>query len=192
MFEDTKTAGNVIGKIEADKRSEVKEKELLEKINASLAELGSTAKWKGLPDFKEEYASLRDKKITIVDDGYEILQNQLPDLMVATDGKASFVHYKNESIEKLIEQIIAKNADIVLMDYTLSEDVTGTQVIKSLMEAGFTGKIIGYSSSKNSNEALIKSGAIGAVDKSAYNQELYESDSVRLLGELIKNLQEER
>lgn len=165
---------------------------LLNKINATLAELGSTAKWKMLPDFKDEYKSLQDKTITIVDDGDMILQNQMPDLIVATAGKASFVFHKGEPVEKIIDQIKDKNPDIVLMDYSLAKGIEGPQVIELLKKSGFTGKIIGYSSSKDSNEALIKSGAVGAIDKSAYNRERYESDSVRLLGELIKKLEEKQ
>lgn len=35
---------------------------ILDKINTKLLELGSSAKWKRLPEYREEYESLRGKE----------------------------------------------------------------------------------------------------------------------------------
>ena len=167
---------------------ENKDAELLDKINSLLAELGSSAKWVELPDFNPEYSSLQGKSITIVEDSVDILKNQLPDLVVASNGKASFVLNKDEPIGELVKKIVDKNPDIVLMDGTLA-NVKGTYVIEMLKKSGYEGKIIGYSSSEDSNDELIASGAIGAVDKSSYEKKTHDPNSVKLLGELIQALE---
>jgi hypothetical protein len=164
-----------------NKTKEDNNPDLLSKINTTLAKLGSTAKWIKTPEFRAEYKPLQDKKIILVDDSVAVLENQMPKLMVATNGKALFVLYKGEPIEELIKQILSQNADIILMDYTLSEEINGSMAIDLLRQEGFTGKIIGYSSSKDSNMEMVKHGAVGTVDK-------FKMDSVRLLGELIKDL----
>ena len=63
----------------------------LDKINAILKDLGSSAKWKRAPEHIEGAELLREKTIVMVDDEQQVLEAFVPDLVVATDGKAIFI-----------------------------------------------------------------------------------------------------
>ena len=159
---------------------EVQPMTLLEKINKVLAELGSTGKWKRPPEFLEGYEPLKDKIVVMVDDVKTVLENFVPHLIVATDGKASFVEYKGQKLDELLEQIMLHKPNIVVMDYHLSENLKGTSVINALREQNFPGKTIGFSSDNTARE-FSDAGAIGVVDKGGYSPE----DSVEKLAKLV-------
>ena len=96
--------------------------ELLEKINAILAGLGSRARWLKLPQAQLEYTALKDKRVLMVDDIAGVLEQFVPDLVIATDGKASFLQYVNQTAYNLTDEMVAGNPDIILLDYNLSDD----------------------------------------------------------------------
>ncbi|TSC78407.1 MAG: N-methyl-transferase [Parcubacteria group bacterium Gr01-1014_29] len=160
---------------------EVQRVGLLEKINKALADLGSTGKWKRAPEFLEGYAPLRDKTVVMVDDVKTVLENFAPHLMVATDGKASFVEYKGQKLDELIQQIMEYNPNIVVMDYHLSENMKGSSVIKALKKQNFAGEAVGFSSDNHTTKEFMDAGAKGAVDKGGYSPE----KSVEELANLI-------
>lgn len=156
---------------------------LLEKINTALSELGSTSKWKRAPDFLEGYVPLKDKTVVMVDDLKMILEQMVPYLLTATEGKASFIEFTGQQLEELIEQITTHSPDIVLVDYHLSDELKGTNVIEALHGQNFQGEVVGFSSDSRTARAFIDAGAKGAVDKGGYDPE----NSVKELAAVISS-----
>jgi hypothetical protein len=136
---------------------------LLDMINAKVAELGSTAQWMKAPESHPEYASLAGKTVVMVDDSDRVLQNYVPDLMKATDGKAQFILYTDQTSGGLAQKILAANADIILMDYNLSETLKGATVAGILKDRGFSGVIVGFSSEKSYQEEFQRSGKVDMI-----------------------------
>ncbi len=169
---------------------EAEQAAILDKINSALQELGSTSKWIRAPDFFPEYESLRNKKIVMVDDVINVLENYAPDLLVATDGKANFIHYNNETLDELVKKIIsmsgiktkiiAHNPNIVLLDYHLSRQLTGSQVAMALKKH-FSGDIVGFSSDETTNKNFTEAGVKGCVDKGSATPE----QTIQALGKLM-------
>lgn len=151
----------------SEREHEPQQPTVIEKINASLQELGSSTKWKRAPEFKEEYESLRGKKVLMVDDVENVLVSFIPDLMVATDGEASFIKYNEQDVKELAQQIIEQNPDIVLLDYHLSDNLKGAVVAACLNDKGFEGGIIGFSSDSGVQNEFAKAGSLGCIDKNA-------------------------
>ena len=144
---------------------EVAKLSILEKINKALADLGSTAKWKRAPAYLEGYEPLRGKTVVMVDDIVAVLENFLPNLMVATDGNALFVRYQGEPLKELINKILEANPDLVILDYHLSEQLKGAAVLRALMDQDFSGAAIGFSSDSQASKEFMAAGAMGTVDK---------------------------
>ena len=165
--------------------SEVQTITLLETINNALAKLGSTSKWKRPPEFFEDYEPLKDKIVVMVDDVKTILENFAPHLIMATAGKASFIEFTGQQLDELIEQIMAFNPNIVVMDYHLSDHLKGTSVIKALRMKNFSGEAVGFSSDNHTAREFLDAGAIGFVDKSAHSPE----DSVKKLAQVISKIE---
>jgi len=160
---------------------EVQKAALLENINRTLTELGSTGKWKSTPEFLEGYEPLKDKIVVMVDDVKTVLENFAPHLIVATDGKAFFIEYKGQKLEELIQEIMESSPNIVVMDYHLSENLKGTDVIKALKGQNFSGEAVGFSSDSHTAREFTDAGAIGVVDKGGYSPE----NSIEKLATLI-------
>jgi len=164
---------------------------LLEKINAPLQELSKQVKWLGgkwikLPESLPEYEKLKGKRILLVDDAATVIGGLLPQFMVATDGNFSFIQYKGEDVRQLIEEIIAKSPEILLLDYNLSEDYSGeglkgTDVANALQENAFEGKMVGFSSEKSSIEEFQRRSGIVAIEKNTFSIE----DSLKELSKVI-------
>ena len=153
----------------------------IEKINATLQELGSTAKWKRAPERIPGTEALKDKTIVMVDDESGVLEAFIPDLMVATDGKATFIKYNGQSVEELIEQIRQSKANLVLLDFHLSETLKGATVARAMTDQGFAGSIVGFSSDDDARRKFKAAGALGAINKEAG----FPESSVKKLGELF-------
>lgn len=154
----------------------------IDKINLVLKELGSTAKWKRAPEKIEGAEVLKDKTIVMIDDVQGVLEAFVPDLVVATDGKATFIKYTGQSKEELIEQIQQSKANVVLLDYHLSEALKGSEVTLALLGIGFNGSIVGFSSDSDAKRDFQRAGALGSVDKEAG----FPKSSVTKLAELLK------
>lgn len=135
-------------------------------INAKLAELGSTAKYKKSPENREGFAPLKGKRVLMVDDTKDLLEAYIPDLMVATDGAGDFVRIKPiQTVREAADAIMAKNPEIILMDYHISPDYKGTAIAQELQQRGFNGTIIGFSSEKDAVREFEALG-IKSVEKS--------------------------
>lgn len=154
----------------------------IDRINFVLKELGSTAKWKRAPEKIEGTEVLKDKTVVMVDDVQGVLEAFVPDLVVATDGNAVFIKFTGQNTEELIEQIQQSKADVVLLDYHLSEALKGSEVTRALLGAGFHGSIVGFSSDSDPKRDFQQAGALGSVDKEAG----FPKSSVSKLAELLK------
>lgn len=166
-----------------DINKDVPQTAILQKINEALKALGRTETWLKAPDFLPEYEALRGKKIILVDDVVGVLANIIPEYIVATDGSADAILHTGQSLAELVAEILAKNPEIVLMDYTLANDITGVEVISELKAQGYAGKVVGNSSEKQRGKEFARVGAIGSINKSAYPT----SDSIKELAVLLGN-----
>jgi len=160
---------------------EIQKATLLEDINKKLQELGSTARWKKTPETVPGSEVLKDKILVMVDDVVGVLQGFAPHLMVATDGKASFIHYQGQELEEMLREILGHNPNIVLLDHDLSDQLKGPEIAKALKQAGFTGDIVGFSSERYAAKEFRNTGAIGCVEKEAGDPGL----SIKKLADLI-------
>ena len=150
-------------------------------INAKLAELGSTAKYKMAPENREGFAPLKGRRVIMVDDTKDLLEAYIPDLMVATGGAGDFVRVKPiQTVQQAAEAIMAKNPEVILMDYHISPDYKGTSIAQELQQRGFTDTIIGFSSEKDAVRAFEELG-IQSVEKSYRNP----SKSLEEVGKFI-------
>jgi DNA-binding NarL/FixJ family response regulator len=141
---------------------------ILIKINTTLSSLSIEDEWIKAPEFLPEYEALKGKKIVLVDDVKGIIANNLPEFIVATDGNASAVYHKEQPLEELAKEILSTDPDIVLMDYSLANEINGISVINKIIAGGYTGKIVGYSSERNRDSEFKRAGAIGSINKGAY------------------------
>lgn len=166
--------------METDKDQENHQAFLLDKVNAALRELGSTAQWKRAPEFLKEYEPLRGKTVLLVDDVNDVLQAIMPELIVATDGNASFIEYKQQELEELVKEIIERNPNIVLLDYHLSDELKGETIVRTLAEQQFVGSAIGFSSDSDTTRSFKNSGAMASVRKNAGFPEATVKDIAKL------------
>jgi CheY-like chemotaxis protein len=137
----------------------------LELVNSALRKLGSKLEYIKSPDYFPEYDKLKGKKIIMIDDVFMVLENILPDLVVASDGNAEAIHYTNQKLEDLILDLMDKNPDILILDYHLSDGLKGVEIAIGLKRLGFEGKIVGGSSESDKGKEFIKAGAVGNIDK---------------------------
>ena len=161
--------------------ADVNQTVVLQKINEALAALGSKDKWLKAPEQLPEYEALKGKRIVLVEDVKGVIENLLPEYISATEGNAEAVFHTTQDLEGLVAEIISKDPDVVLMDYSLAKNITGVEVIEGLREQGFTGKIVGNSSESHRAEEFKRAGAIGSIDKSSYPT----SDSIIELAKLL-------
>ena len=153
----------------------------LNKINTALADFGSELEYLKPPEFQPEYESLRGKKVVMVDDVFGVIENILPEIVVATDGNARGIHYKGQSLQELAADILSKKPDVIILDYHLSDYLKGIEVAKELSKIGFTGKIVGCSSEGDRAKEFIKYGAVGNIDKTSYPA----SDAIKNLARMV-------
>lgn len=168
--------------IKLDIGKDTDQTEILRKINDALTALGVDEEWIKAPEFLPEYEKLKGKRITIVDDVKGVIANNLPEYIVATGGNASAVCHTEQDLNGLVVEVLATNPEIVLMDYTLLNGITGVGVIGALRANGFEGKVIGYSSEKSRNSEFMKAGAIGCIGKSAYPASKSVQELITILG----------
>ena len=129
-----------------DKNFIPQEPSLIDRINGKLEALGSGMKWKKAPEIIEGAEILKDRIVAMVDDEQGVLEAFIPDLMVATDGKAIFIKYDGQTVDELIKQIQGTEANLIILDYHLSKVVKGSDVARALRERGFSGDTVGFSS----------------------------------------------
>ncbi|MFA6270037.1 MAG: hypothetical protein WC657_02395 [Candidatus Paceibacterota bacterium] len=140
---------------------------LKDKINETFEKLGVSARWRKAPEAIEGTKVLKDKTIVMVDDVVGVLESFAPHLIVATEGKASFITYNGQPLEELINQILESNPNLVLMDYHLSGTLKGSEVIRKLKEANYDGDSVGFSSDNNTTMDFENAGAVASISKEA-------------------------
>lgn len=140
---------------------------MLIRINSKLKALGSDKVCEKTPERIEGTEVLRNKTVLMLDDELKVLERFLPHLLVATDGKALFLKYNGQNTEDLVRQLKDANAEIVLLDYSLSSTLNGVEVANLLKENGFPGSMIGFSSTDSVllKKAFLDAGAVGLIEK---------------------------
>lgn len=159
---------------------------VLEHLNNNLHLLGDPAQWMRLPEYLPDYEPLKTKRIIMLDDGKLLIASYLPYLEVATQGNAGFVHHKGENPSDTASQILAQNPDIVLLDYKLAGNITGTQVANTLKERAYSGVPIGFSSSPDFLTEFQRHGVELIVEKSGDPE--YELGKI---AQIVKKLDQE-
>lgn len=161
--------------------SNVESNPILESVNIALEKLGSKLKYIKAPEYFTEYDALKDKKIIMIDDVFGVLENMLPDLVVASQGKAEAIHYTDQTLESLIMELMDKKPDILILDYHLSDTLKGVEIADGLKKLGFEGKIVGGSSESERGKEFIRAGAVGNIDKTSWPL----SNTIKHLAEII-------
>lgn len=157
---------------------------LLSRVNETMQELGSSSKWLKLKKMPEGAEVLKGKRIVMVDDLRNILTSYVPNLIVATDDQAGFVLHEQQSMETLVEQILEKTPEIILMDRKLASGINGADVTRSILQKEPGIKIIGFSSEGDATD-FMGAGAVGFVEKDT----LEPAESIKQVAELLKSLE---
>lgn len=158
-----------------------------------------------VPEFVEEFNSLKDKVVLMVDDDETLIERYIPLLLVATQGKAKFLYQNNGTLDEVLSKIEGIKADIVLMDESLGEvsepylysqdssdepelidSLFGTIVISKLRERGYEGKLICFSGDPMGEWEWKRCGGNGSIQK-----KMDGIVSIQELGKLIDKPQEE-
>jgi CheY-like chemotaxis protein len=131
---------------------------------------------------QEAHATLHEARVTFVDDNPEYLAAYIEPLQLVTDGKASFIQGVGQPVNELVEDILATEPDIVLIDYFLClgdrrEDglfvppgesgYSGADIVAAIREREGTASslvIIGFSADDMFKE-FAAAGANGATTK---------------------------
>ena len=154
---------------------------ILAKINAALKSLESSATYRRAYEALPEYKPLENMNIAMVDDSANIGEAFIPHFMIATNGNMSFILHKDQSLATFVKKILEVKPDIVLIDYTLENGIKGDDLARLLLYEGFSGKIVGFSSSAFYNKKFTDIGAL-AVKKDTSEP----INSVIALANLIK------
>src|SRR6266567_4646150 len=145
--------------------TEIHQNELLEKANGILENLGLTSRYKKIKEQIAECENLRNKKVIMVDDIVDLMKSFAGDLTTATNGNASFLLHSNQTEEIIIEQILAVNPEIILMDKNLANGVSGINLVRKITQQHPEIICIGFSSESSAGNEFISAGARGFVDK---------------------------
>lgn len=157
---------------------------LVAKINIALQEVGIEKGIEKVPDVGIKAENLKGKSVLMIDDSRYELGNFIPLLMVVTDGKAKFVLYEEGKNRDLMSQLSESNADIILIDYNLSDRVKGHTIARALVRRhGFKGQIVGFSTDSSVSDKFKDVGALGSVFKDPTSPET----SIKELNELLGN-----
>lgn len=161
---DTAAAGS--------KESPPTKEQLLKLVNKQLTALQSSTQYKYIEDSIDGCEALRGKKVLMVDDVQKVLESFVAPLMIATSGHASFLHHTRQSLDELVQAVLAANPEIVLMDYLLAEDIKGNHVVRAIVRENPTIMCIGFSSSEDAQAPFSDAGAHATALKSAFAPEL--------------------
>jgi|CXWL01.1.fsa_nt_gi CheY-like chemotaxis protein len=148
---------------------EVEEFDVPQAVNEVFAALESWREYDGSKQSPFEYEALKGRRIVMVDDEKIILESFVQSLLEATEGAASFVHYRGGLFDELIQAILGIDPEIVLMDYHLSGSLSGDMVIRELLATRSDIFCIGFSSREDIFPSFLRAGAIGNVLKDTFN-----------------------
>lgn len=119
-----------------------------------------------LPTIESEvFETLKDKKIIMVDDSDVNFAKFIPHLVAATNGSADGIMVRNEEAQQLVEIILTLKPDAILLDNNFGLNYQGPDIVRLLKSAGYSGKIIGFSNSRQSSSKFIEAGADGFIMK---------------------------
>ncbi len=131
--------------------------------------------------------SLREQKILMIDDESNMIERFMPKLLVATNGKAYFILHNQKSADELVEEIMKKQADMILMDLSLAYYITGTDITSRLREKGVNTPIVIFTASNTDDEMYRRGlkicGASDVIHKSEYDTD----GSIREIAEFMKS-----
>jgi len=144
---------------------------LLQKVNQILESLGSTSKYKRLSEKVEGCEALKGKKVMMIDDVLGLLEQIIPELMVATDGNAQAVLHRDQTLGGLVKAVLENNPDIILIDQDLNNNAKGSELLPLILHHRPESFCVGFSSDKDNARKFLAAGARGFVEKSSYDTE---------------------
>ena len=162
-------------------KPELSPEDLKNMVNQTLLELGSTMKFKKVKEAVPGCESLLGKRIVMIDDVKDVLESFVKDLVVASGGNASFILHKDQLLGELVNEVIQRNPDIVLVDGNLAGDIKGDMVIEELRKNNVNAKAIVFSSDSHMADR-VKFKHIDFVKKEAHDPE----SSVKRVADIVK------
>jgi DNA-binding NarL/FixJ family response regulator len=140
---------------------------LLERVNAVAAHY-HYGRFIQLPEVSmDARRALSQVRVALVDDTVDVIAMVGAELVVASGDCATLVYHTRQSAQELIEEIVASQPDIILMDGQLSRYVSGASIIPELAERLPHCCIIAHSGSDELNSDMLDAGAFKSIAKSA-------------------------
>ncbi len=146
-------------------------KDLKLEVNKAFELLESTTRYKRVKENVPGSEGLRGKRITMVDDVKTVLEGFVEDLVVASDGNASFILHADQPVEELIAEILASDPDVVLVDGHLAKGIQGNKVVEFLLQSRPDILPILFSSDTRFAQAAGVEGVITSVNKDSADPE---------------------
>lgn len=166
---------------EKQRQPELNQENLKNLVNQVFSEMGSSMRYKKVKETVPGCESLLGKKIVMVDDVKEVLESFVEDLVVASGGNASFILHKDQLLDELVNEILQRNPDVVLVDGNLAKNIKGDMVIEQLDKNNINAKSIIFSSDSHM-AAQLKSKNITFVKKETHDPE----SSIRDVAGMVK------
>lgn len=140
---------------------------LLAIINDSVRALGQPGSFFKLPEVQPHIQQqLQNKQLLLVEDNPVIAALYSRYLVTATNGNFNFViHTARIQMDTLLEFVVTKQPDVVLLDYQLAAGLRGTELVAPLRRELPRSILIGFSSDPFDNQQLVAAGASGAATK---------------------------
>ena len=84
-------------------------------------------------------------RITLVDDSQKAIEIFTPLLAKEIGGRMESICHRDEGLSELVEKILHRRSDLLLLDYNLAHGIKGAAVAQALLGRGLPGWIIGFS-----------------------------------------------
>ncbi len=160
----------------------ISKKALLKMINDTLRSLETEMEFRKLPPRIPGCEILEDRTIVMVDDTVELLMFFAAPLMMETGGKAHFILHKRKSLVQLLEVVLEKNPNIVLIDGLLAEDIKGYDLVALIKKERPEVLCIGFPAGPEFNKKFMVAGSEGVVIKRLDNPE----EVIRQIAEIVR------
>lgn len=132
---------------------------------------------------KVQFDDLINCNMLLIDDSQLVMAAFIEPLMYATNGNASFLWHRDQSPEQLMDQVVEKKPDVVLIDANLEDGLRGYHLIPLLKNRLPNASFIGFSTAPSTRDAFMAAGAIGFVEKDISDPER----NLREIAEVLKN-----
>ncbi|HLD71648.1 MAG TPA: hypothetical protein VI873_03480 [Candidatus Peribacteraceae bacterium] len=136
---------------------------LLQRARDGAKSLHLHSEIESLPNVPVDCASLKGKKIVLLDDSPDVFAAFFLPLFAATEGACSFLWHQNESQQELIERVT--QGDIVLIDEYLANNMHGHTLVPELLKRKPNLTCIGFSNTARKESIFLAAGAHGFVTK---------------------------